>query len=99
MDNDKWKEKFSDFINICQGELKKTTKIGQKMLSASKTNTELHKTFEDLGKYTRDQILQEKLSWNDDKVKNLLRKIETYERNLEEFEKEVKDIKSQEYQK
>ena len=90
-----WKEKFSDFINVCQDELRKTTEIGKKMLSASKINTELHDVFEALGRYTRDQVRLGKLDWDDDEVKRLLEKIETHEQNLQEFEKHVKDIKSQ----
>ena len=96
MDNEKWKEKFSDFITTCQGELRKTTEIGKKMLSASRINTELHETFEALGKHAREQIREQKLQWSDNRVDQLLKKIETCERGLKEFEDGVKDIKDQE---
>ena len=95
MDNEKWKEKFNDFITTCQGELKKTTAIGKKMLSASRINTELHGAFEALGKYAREQICQEKLHWKDERVEQLLEKIESCERSLEECEGHVQDIKSE----
>ena len=95
MENEKWKEKFNDFITTCQGELKKTTAIGKKMLSASRINTELHETFEALGKHAREQIRQEKLQWEDERVEQLLKKIESCERSLEEFEGHVQDIKDQ----
>lgn len=95
MENDKWKEKFSEFVNTCQDELRKTTEIGKKMISASKINTELHETFEALGRYALEQIRLEKLNWKDDEVKGLIKKIETCERSLEEFERHVKDIKAE----
>ena len=94
MDSDKWKEKFSEFITTCHGELRKTTEIGKKMLSASKINTELHESFEALGRYTREQIQQQKLTWNDDPEANrLLERIEQCEQRLKEFEDHVKNIK------
>ena len=96
MDNENWKEKFGDFIATCQDELRKTTEIGKKMLSASKTNTELNDSFGELGRYVREQIRGEKLDWQDDRAQQLLEKIENCERNLEELEGHVRDIKSQE---
>ena len=95
MDNEKWKDKFSNFLVSCQEELKKTTEIGKKMLSASKTNTELQETFEELGRHVRNHIQEKKLDWNDDKVDQLLKKIETYEEQLKDYEDGVKGIKSQ----
>ena len=96
MDNDKWKEKIGEFINTCQDELRKTTKIGKKMLSASKTNTEFHQALEALGRYAWQQIRREKLAWNDDEAKRLVAQIEDCERSLEQLEESVQGIKSPE---
>ena len=45
--NPNWSKKFIQVLQHCQDELKKTTEIGKKMISASKTNSELHELYED----------------------------------------------------
>ena len=45
-----WKNKVQDILHTCQEELKRTTEIGKKMLSASSTNSELHSAYEELGR-------------------------------------------------
>ena len=55
-DNVDWKNKFNDLLNTCQTELKKTTQIGMKMLSASQSNAKLHETYEALGLWLKEAI-------------------------------------------
>ena len=46
-----WKSKFQEMMQVCQEELKKTTEIGKKMLTASKANSDLKEAYEELGIY------------------------------------------------
>ena len=47
MDNNpNWSKKFMQVLQHAQEELKKTTEIGKKMISASKTSSELHELYE-----------------------------------------------------
>lgn len=96
MNDQKWKSKFNDFLNVCSGELKKTTEIGKKMLNASKANSDLHEAYEGLGRYICEQIRLEKMKIDDEEVANLVKKISTCEEALENLEKEVKIIKEKE---
>ena len=89
-----WMNKFQDLINSCQVELKKTTHIGMKMLSASQSNAQLHETYESLGILVRQAIQKGDLSWNDPKVSELLDKIDKLETEMEQFESEVREIKN-----
>lgn len=88
-----WKNKVQNILNLCQEELKKTTEIGKKMLSASSTNSDLHSAYEELGLYIKNQIEEEKLSIDDSKVLHLIELIKEKEKTLEEIENEVKKIK------
>ena len=88
-----WKNKVQNILNLCQEELKKTTEIGKKMLSASSTNSDLHSAYEELGLYIKSQIEKEKLVVDDSKVLQLIESIKEKEKTLEEIENEVKKIK------
>lgn len=88
-----WKNKVQDILHICQEELKKTTEIGKKMLSASSTNSELHSAYEELGQYIKNKVESNELKIDDEKVDKLIELISEKEQTLEEIEKEVKKIK------
>ncbi|MFN8369044.1 MAG: hypothetical protein U0T83_00290 [Bacteriovoracaceae bacterium] len=90
---DKWRNKVQEIINQCQLELKKTTKIGKKMINASKTNTKLHESYEDLGQLLYNALKNKEFEWNDPKVKQLTNEIALLEAELEEIESEVRKIK------
>ena len=88
------KHKMQEFINACQNELKKTTRLGIKMLSASRANTELHESYEILGRITARAIRAGELEWRDGRVKILLNDIKELEEILERCEEEVVEIKN-----
>lgn len=92
-DNADWKLKFNDILNTCQSELKKTTKIGMKMLSASQSNSQLHETYEALGMWLKNAVEQGELKIEDVEVEALLAKVNELEKAMEDFEKEVQEIK------
>ena len=91
-----WRLKINDLVQTCQAEIKKTTKIGIKMLSASQSSTQLQAAHEDLGKWLCTQIKAGKISLSDEdeKAKSLIEKVEELESQLESFEKDVQSIKS-----
>lgn len=88
-----WKEKFSDMLELCQVELKRTTEIGKKMLSASATNTLLHEKYEDLGKLALAALKDKSLNWENEDAGKLAEQIDQLELELTEFESEVEEIK------
>jgi hypothetical protein len=58
-----WQSKFQEILQTCQDEVKRTTEIGKKMLSASKTNTSLHEAYEELGHLAASSIESGELKW------------------------------------
>ena len=88
-----WKSKFQEMIQVCQEELKKTTEIGKKMLSASKANSDLREAYEDLGHFVVTETRKGNLTWDSKEIETYMEKISQKEAELEEIEKEVKKIK------
>lgn len=93
-DIQKWKVKFQEILGVCQEEIKKTTAIGKKMLNATTANSKLHETYEELGRLTARSIENNLLTWENSQVDKLIEKIKLLEAELENFEKDVRDIKT-----
>ncbi|TNF31091.1 MAG: hypothetical protein EP319_03195 [Deltaproteobacteria bacterium] len=91
--NQEWKSKVQELFQSAQDEFKRTTEIGRKMLSASKTNSNLHEAYEELGMLVAKEIKKGKLKWDNARVKELLCQINDCEKDLETIESEVKKIK------
>lgn len=94
-DASKWLEKFNEVVSLCQNELKKTTVIGKKMLSASISNTTLKETYEEIGRKAFQAIEAKTLNWEDDEIKNLVEKVKELQAEMEQLESEVHDLKGQ----
>ena len=92
--NSDWKKKVNDLFQTAQDEVRKTTIIGKKMLTASKTNSCLHDSLERLGALAVKDIRSGKLKWDNPELEELLTVIEQCEKDLEEIEKEVKSVKN-----
>lgn len=92
--NAQWRSKVQEIFQVCQNELKKTTMIGKRMISASKTNSSLNDAFKDLGKLTIEALDKGELSWESTKVKKLVKAINSYKKDLEDIEGEVNNIKT-----
>ncbi|ATH06829.1 hypothetical protein BIY24_02410 [Halobacteriovorax marinus] len=88
-----WKDRFNEIVQVCQEEIKRTTEIGKKMLSASKTNTMLHESYEELGALTFKALEDGTLEFDDPRVKELVNTIRSCEFDLEKIESDVNDIK------
>jgi hypothetical protein len=80
-------------VQVCQDELKRTTEIGKKMLSASKTNTTLNESYEELGHLTFLAVESGEVKFENDRVKELINTIRSCEFDLEKIENDVNDIK------
>lgn len=95
-DATKWLEKFNEVVGLCQSELKKTTLIGKKMLSASLSNTSLKESYEEVGRLTVEAISDGSLNWDNASVNELVAKVKDLKDEMQKLEDEVKDIKSHE---
>lgn len=93
LEDNNWKIKFQSLFNQAQTELKRTTAIGKKMLSASQSNTQLKETYEKLGQLTLEAIKSGELKWQDSKVRELMNKVNQLEEELKKLEEEVQKIK------
>lgn len=92
-DHTDWKLKFNDLLQTCQSELKKTTQIGMKMLTASQSNADLHDTYEALGRLLKEGVEKGSIKVEDSDIENLIAKAAKLESQLENLETAVQDIK------
>ena len=88
-----WKSKFNDMFSTAQAELKKTTQIGMKMLSASQSNSQLHETYKKLGHWVVEQVDNKTLDIDNEEVLAWVEKVKVLEEQLKEYEQEVQDLK------
>lgn len=88
-----WKERINDLVQTCQDELKKTTAIGKKMISASKTNSCLHESFEELGELVFKAMENGELNWDNPKAKEIIERVKECKSEIDSIEKEVNKIK------
>ena len=88
-----WTKRFNDLVQTCHDELHRATKIGKKMLSATKANSSLHESYQRLGYLVVKAIEGGKLTWDDPEAKALIDKINTCKSDLETIEEEVNSIK------
>lgn len=58
MDKNEWKIRVQEILTVCHEEFRKTTTIGKKMLSASRTTTNLHEAYEELGRLLYEAMTQ-----------------------------------------
>ena len=95
MEQSDWKSGIKKLLNICQDEVKKTTKIGHKMIHASHTSTCLKDAYEKLGKVTFEAMESKSLLWEDEVAVELFNIIHDCRNNLVVLEDEVNKIKFQ----
>jgi hypothetical protein len=88
-----WKERVQELFHTCSEEIKKTTEIGMKMLTATKTNTQLHESYEELGQILYRALCNDELQWDNPRVKELVTLIQSCKNDLRDLEKEVVRIK------
>lgn len=91
--NSNWKNKFNYWIFNFQKEVVKTSSIGKKMLTASRTNAHLKETYEELGRLLERAVENGEVDWDSAKMRALLHTAKACKRDLEEIEKQVHKIK------
>lgn len=89
----RWKQKIGTFFNTCQDEIKKTTLIGRKMLSATISTTSLKESYEELGRLAYKDLQSGRLTWENGRAKQLKTEIERLTEDLEFIEKQVQEAK------
>lgn len=87
------KIKLQQLMDKLQEEVKKTAKIGVKMISASKTNTELNKYYEELGEYFYCALKKGDLTCDHSEVKKLMDQIDAKVSELDELHRDMHHIK------
>lgn len=85
--------KIKEWISLLEVTLFKTTKIGRKLLTASRTNAHLKETYESLGRYVEQSVADGTLKDDDPKIKTLLHTIEACKKDLAHLEKQVHKIR------
>lgn len=91
--NNPWFDRFNDLMQTCQTELKRTTQIGKKMLSASQYNAQLHEEYEKLGKLVAKSLKSGELVWSNEAAQEMLTQIDHLKEVLKGHEQEVQDLK------
>jgi hypothetical protein len=91
--NNPWIDRLNDLVQTCQTELKRTTQIGQKMLSASQSNTQIQENYLELGQMVFEAIKEGKLTWENEKVQHLVEDIKRLQTELEDYEAQVQSLK------
>lgn len=71
----------------------KTTAIGKKMLTASRTNANLKDTYEELGRLLESGVESGQVDWDSPKMRALLHTVKACKKDLEEIEKKMNKIK------
>lgn len=91
--NKNWKRKINYwFFNLHQ-EILKTSVIGKKLLTASRTNSHLKETYEELGRLAEKDIENRILEWDSPKARACLHTIKACKKDLADIEKQVHKIK------
>ena len=89
------KGKFNFWLLNFHKELMKTSAIGKKMLSASRTNAHMKDTYEELGKLLEKAVENGEVDWDSPKMRALLHTIKACKKDLSEIEEKMNKIKFQ----
>ncbi|MBY0518585.1 MAG: hypothetical protein K2P81_16865 [Bacteriovoracaceae bacterium] len=91
--NESWRKKAIGVLQACEHELRRTTAIGMKMIHASKASTDLHSTYEELGRLVAKAMKEGDLDWNSQRARVLIQNADELEVLLQEMEGQVQDLK------
>ena len=89
----KIKYKIYYWIFSFHKEITRTTAIGKKMLTASRTNAHLKDTYEQLGRLLEKGIENGEVDWDSPRMRALLHSVKACKKDLEEIEKKLNVIK------
>jgi hypothetical protein len=94
--NETWRKKALGVLQACESELRRTTAIGMKMIQASKANSDLHDTYEELGRIVAKMIEDGELDCSSMRVRSLITKARELETFLGDMEGQVSELKKEE---
>lgn len=89
------KGKFNFWLLNLHKEFMKTSAIGKKMLTASRTNAHLKDTYEELGKLLERGIENGEIDWDSPKMRAMLHTIKACRNDLRDIEIKMNKIKFQ----
>ena len=93
MNQQHWKRKVHHFFRDCQSEFKRTTEIGRKMLSASKTSSTLRDAYEELGQILEKEVDKGNNNFTHPRIMDLLAIVKACKNDLEHIEGEMNRIR------
>jgi hypothetical protein len=93
--NETWRKKALGVLQACENELRRTTAIGMKMIHASKASSELHETYEEIGKIVVKMIETNEMASPSARVDNLIVRIRELEQILGDMEGQVTSLKKE----
>ena len=85
--------RFNFWLLSMTQEFQKTTAIGKKMLTASRTNSHLKDTYEQLGRLLEKGVENGEIDWDSPKMRAMLHTIKACKKDLEEIERKMNSIK------
>lgn len=91
----KLKGKFNFWLLNIHKEVLKTSAIGKKMLTASRTNAHLKDTYEELGKLLERGVENGEVDWDSPKMRAMIHTIKACKRDLQDIEAKMNRIKFQ----
>ena len=89
----KIRSKFNFWFFNFHKEVMKTSAIGKKMLTASRTSTHLKDSYEELGKLLEKGVENGEIDWDSPKMRALIHTIKACKRDLEDIEIKMNKIK------
>ena len=89
----KIKYKINYWLFNFHKEIMRTTAIGKKMLTASRTNAHLKDTYEQLGRLLEKGIENGEVDWDSPRMRALLHSIKACKKDLEDIEKKLNKLK------
>jgi hypothetical protein len=93
MSETNWKDTAKRWLHIAGKEVKKTTKLGQKMIQISKLNSEIEEIEKELGKILVKAIKDTTLSWDNQQVGQKISALDDLTNQLQEANIEIEQIK------
>jgi len=91
--NETWRKKALGVLQACENELRRTTAIGMKMIHASKASTELHETYEEMGRIVAKMIETGEIKSPSARIDTLYTRAQELEKSLGDMEGQVSHLK------
>ena len=88
-----FKGQFNFWLLNLHKEIMKTSAIGKKMLSASRTNSDMRESYENLGRLLERAVENGEVDWDSPKMRALIHNIKACKKDLREIEQKINVIK------